>query len=510
MSVPQIALDLQPEPVKSPPVIPSPRSAPAPHRPPASASVQQQTPAWQRSLWATGAAALFVLLALQIALSAWYTGRIYPGVKVAAVSLGNLNRLQARDTLRASVRDRQLALKVAGKDYRVMPTEVGAEYDLNTTLDQAFLQGRKQWFAPLAIWQTMHQPRLNYAFTVDSHVQGKFIDRLVGTSGQAPVDATIVVVNGEPTVQPDANGRAIAASEIAAAIAQQVADTTQPTPALEPSVQKARIQAKDVVPAIAETKQLLATPVTITYQGRVFRPAAAQMSDWLVFDKSPPDQPAGLIPKVSPDGIKHYLQSVALQINVNPTNKKIRVENGVSTELQAGANGLQLDQDSLAAKIADAVKQKQAITAEATTKTVPFQTEYNRVITLDYGKYIEVNLKLQHMWVYQDHQVIFESPVTSGATGAGFPTVTGLFSIQAKQTNRNLNGYAIGYNYNVFVKYWMPFYGNYGLHDASWRSSFGGPDYYYGGSHGCVNMPEASAAFLYGWADVGTPVWVHN
>jgi lipoprotein-anchoring transpeptidase ErfK/SrfK len=171
---------------------------------------------------------------------------------------------------------------------------------------------------------------------------------------------------------------------------------------------------------------------------------------------------------------------------------------------------LVVDDGHVTEAVADAVGQLKAVTVAIPTKPIAFKTQYNRIITLDYGKYIEVNLSRQHMWVYQDHQVIFDSPITSGATGAGFPTVQGLFSIYAKQTDRNLNGYAIGYNYNVFVKYWMPFYGNYGLHDASWRSSFGGSDYYYGGSHGCVNMPESSAAFLYGWADVGTPVWVHS
>jgi lipoprotein-anchoring transpeptidase ErfK/SrfK len=126
-------------------------------------------------------------------------------------------------------------------------------------------------------------------------------------------------------------------------------------------------------------------------------------------------------------------------------------------------------------------------------------------------------LSKQHLWVWQDHQVIYDSPVTSGATGAGFPTVTGLFAIYYKTTNTHLVGYAYGpaYNYDVAVQYWMPFYQGFGLHDASWRNgNFGetsGPyGYYYDGSHGCVNLPLATAAFLYNWSTIGTPVWVHN
>ena len=37
------------------------------------------------------------------------------------------------------------------------------------------------------------------------------------------------------------------------------------------------------------------------------------------------------------------------------------------------------------------------------------------------------------------------------------------------------------------------------------RAVFGEP-----GSHGCVNLPVDMAAFLYGWAPLGTPVWVHE
>jgi lipoprotein-anchoring transpeptidase ErfK/SrfK len=29
-------------------------------------------------------------------------------------------------------------------------------------------------------------------------------------------------------------------------------------------------------------------------------------------------------------------------------------------------------------------------------------------------------------------------------------------------------------------------------------------------SHGCVNMTTPMAGWLYGWASIGTPVWVHN
>jgi lipoprotein-anchoring transpeptidase ErfK/SrfK len=56
----------------------------------------------------------------------------------------------------------------------------------------------------------------------------------------------------------------------------------------------------------------------------------------------------------------------------------------------------------------------------------------------------------------------------------------------------------------------MPFVGNaVGLHDANWRSNFGGSIYAYAGSHGCVNLPPEEAAELFSLINVGDTVYVH-
>jgi lipoprotein-anchoring transpeptidase ErfK/SrfK len=196
---------------------------------------------------------------------------------------------------------------------------------------------------------------------------------------------------------------------------------------------------------------------------------------------------------------------------VAPVNKKVTIENGVSKTNTEGVDGVAMDRDPVTAAIVDAVMNERPLTFTITSHPVPFKTISTSLVSLDLGSYIEVNLSKQHLWVWQDHNVIYDSPITSGATGAGLGTVTGLFSIYYKTTNTHLVGYQYGYNYDVPVKYWMPFYSGYGLHDAVWRNgNFGGPDYYYGGSHGCVNLPDDAAAFIYNWSVVGTPVWVHN
>ena len=60
------------------------------------------------------------------------------------------------------------------------------------------------------------------------------------------------------------------------------------------------------------------------------------------------------------------------------------------------------------------------------------------------------------------------------------------------------------------VTYWMPFHDGQGLHDASWRSNFGGNIYQTNGSHGCVNLPTYAAATIYSYIDSNYPIVLYK
>jgi lipoprotein-anchoring transpeptidase ErfK/SrfK len=118
-----------------------------------------------------------------------------------------------------------------------------------------------------------------------------------------------------------------------------------------------------------------------------------------------------------------------------------------------------------------------------------------------FGTYIDVNLTTQYLIYYLDGIPILETPIVSGLPGPRV-TPTGNFRIYAKM--RNVNFVTGG-----FSSYWMPFYGGYGMHDATWQAKFGGDWYKTHGSHGCVNLPLNAAAFIYETAGIGTEVRIH-
>lgn len=126
--------------------------------------------------------------------------------------------------------------------------------------------------------------------------------------------------------------------------------------------------------------------------------------------------------------------------------------------------------------------------------------------------FVEVDLTLQHVYFYQDANCVWDSDCVTGlATDSDRATPTGVYSLTYKQKDKVLRGKKVNgkYSYESPVSYWMPFNGGVGLHDATWRSKFGGTIYQSNGSHGCINLPRDKAAALYNLINKGTIVVVH-
>ncbi|MBR1757889.1 MAG: L,D-transpeptidase [Lachnospiraceae bacterium] len=125
--------------------------------------------------------------------------------------------------------------------------------------------------------------------------------------------------------------------------------------------------------------------------------------------------------------------------------------------------------------------------------------------------WVDVDLTKQYVYLYKNGEVIASSPCVSGCVADGNGTPTGTYRIAYKATDRTLRGTnRDGTKYESFVKYWMPFNGSIGLHDASWRSSFAATRAWNNGSHGCVNLPSKFAKTLYDTVSAGDVVVVHG
>jgi hypothetical protein len=134
-------------------------------------------------------------------------------------------------------------------------------------------------------------------------------------------------------------------------------------------------------------------------------------------------------------------------------------------------------------------------------------------------KWIEVSLGEQRLWAYQGDTVISTTLVSTGLEANG--TETGMFRVRLKYPEQDMRGFtnatgeviglgeappdAIPYEVKAIPHVMYFNMDAEALHGAYWHSNFGQRM-----SHGCVNLPLDFAAWLYGWAPLGTGVWVHG
>ena len=112
------------------------------------------------------------------------------------------------------------------------------------------------------------------------------------------------------------------------------------------------------------------------------------------------------------------------------------------------------------------------------------------------GKWISVDLDHQRTFAWEGNKLIKSFLISSGK--ARTPTVTGVFRIWGKIAAQRMEGgsRAAGDYYNLPNVQWVQyFYQDYSFHGTYWHHNFGTPM-----SHGCVNMTNADAKWLFDWA----------
>jgi lipoprotein-anchoring transpeptidase ErfK/SrfK len=114
--------------------------------------------------------------------------------------------------------------------------------------------------------------------------------------------------------------------------------------------------------------------------------------------------------------------------------------------------------------------------------------------------WIDVDLSEQTLYAYSGEQFVNSFVISSGAPYTSTPL--GQYTIYIKYRVKSMRGSDY---YYPDVPYQMYFNMDYGIHTAYWHNDFGTPV-----SHGCINMREEDAGWLFDWSSVGTIISIHN
>ena len=196
--------------------------------------------------------------------------------------------------------------------------------------------------------------------------------------------------------------------------------------------------------------------------------------------------------------IKEYLKDLSIKYDTYGNTRNFKTTTGKILEVVGGNYGWKIDKNKEFDELINNIKSGKIIKKEPLYIQKAWGTREN-----DIGNtYVEINLTNQYLWFYKNGELIVQGDVVTGNVSRGNATPQGTYILNYKQKDATLKG--AGYSSNV--KYWMPFNCNIGIHDASWRGSFGGAIYKSDGSHGCVNTPEYLAKKIYENIEPGTPI----
>ena len=327
------------------------------------------------------------------------------------------------------------------------------------------------------LWPRMFWQQDTYQIAPDITFDEETFDETLASlscvrEGEEPEDARVELTADGYELYPEQQGSRIKEDVLKEQV-RAAAETLTETVDLEEAgcyeAPSLTADSPEITELTAKLDQWFATEVTYEFGSQTEVVDSSVMAGFIQLD--------GCEASLSEEAVRAWVAGLA---DRRDTYKKSRQFNstlrGVIT-VSGGNYGWQIDQETeTAALLASVEKGETAAKQPAWSREGKAWGDNN-----DVGDtYIEVDMGAQHMWAYKDGALLIDTDVVTGNISRNYGTPSMVAAIQYKDRNAVLRGD----NYATPVKYWMPFYGNYGIHDASWRREFGGTVYLTNGSHG--------------------------
>ena len=446
---------------------------------------------------AAAAAAAVVLAGAYIYIGTTYRNAFFNGTVINGMNVSGKTADEVKEMISQGTEDYVLTLTERGGQTESIEGEsIGLKAEFDGTLEQ--LLAEQNPYGWLAAWIQGRDYELPALVSYD---EGRLesavrnLDCMDENRVQKPENARISqYVSGEGYhITEETEGNEADFDRLKEAVAQAVSGLQR-----ELSLEKAGVYMEPEVRSDDEgLKQLLEqynryAGVTVTYtfgdQKEVLD--GDTISQWLYDD--------GSQVIISEEAAGEYVQTLATKYNTAYRAKSLKTSYGPTVTISKGNYGWRINQPQERAGLLEMIR-----AGESGTREPVYSQKAARRGENDYGDtYVEINLTAQHLFFYKDGKLLVESDFVSGNESKGWSTPSGAYPLTYKERNATLKGEG----YRTPVSYWMPFNGGIGLHDASWRSSFGGTIYKTNGSHGCVNLPPAVAKTIYENISQGDPV----
>lgn len=457
---------------------------------------------------------VLVLLIVYLAEMLYYNDKFLNGTMVNGSDVGGMTLQKANDQLSKKVNGQSLKLIFNdGQSEVLQSAQLGVSYNKDNSLNQ-LMKNQNKWAWFIGFFKNEKNTLTDLIQISDENLTNGIasMEHAKEENQIAPTDAYIQYKDGSFSIIEETLGSKFNIEElvknikVALSEGKQQLDVTKANGYVKPQVYK---DDQDLNNQLKAANEYCLSAITYTTpKGKEIALDGSTLITWLS------KQDDGSYTKdesVFKEKLTAFVKELASQYNSIGATRTFTGKDGQSHTVSGGTYGFRVSTDSEVSALLKMINENKSENNRIPEHTGQLPSGENGGLGTTY---LEINITKQHLWFVKDGSVVLESDFVSGKESDPTRlTPSGTYYIYNKERNRVLRGTKQPngkYEYESPVSYWMPFNKGIGLHDASWRSTFGRDIYINSGSHGCINLPTGFAGSLYSQIYVNLPVVVYR
>ncbi len=457
---------------------------------------------------------VLVLLIVYLAGMLYYNDKFLNGTMVNGSDVGGMTLQKANDQLSKKVNGQSLKLIFNdGQNEVLQSAQLGVSYNKDNSLNQ-LMKNQNKWAWFIGFFKNEKNTLTDLIQISDENLTNGIasMEHAKEENQIAPTDAYIQYKDGSFSIIEETLGSKFNIEElvknikVALSEGKQQLDVTKANGYVKPQVYK---DDQDLNNQLKAANEYCLSAITYTTpKGKEIALDGSTLITWLS------KQDDGSYTKdesVFKEKLTAFVKELASQYNSIGATRTFTGKDGQSHTVSGGTYGFRVSTDSEVNALLKMINENKSENNRIPEHTGQLPSGENGGLGTTY---LEINITKQHLWFVKDGSVVLESDFVSGKESDPTRlTPSGTYYIYNKERNRVLRGTKQPngkYEYESPVSYWMPFNKGIGLHDASWRSTFGRDIYINSGSHGCINLPTGFAGSLYSQIYVNLPVVVYR
>lgn len=436
------------------------------------------------------------LITVYFLFSIYFMNHLYFGSKINGIDASGKTIEEVKSQMTSELNKYSLNIKERdGKKEQIKAADINLKYKSDEQFKN-IKDEQSPWKWPSLFFSKKHT-NMTAEISYNKELLAKRIDNLSALTDSnvvEPKEPSFKYVNNTFTIVNEIKGNKIDKNILIKHVKDAIANekSTIDLEALNCYINpKYTAKSEEVIKARDTLNKYVSSKITYTFGNSTETLSGLTINNWLTVDNS-------FNVVLDEEKVKKYVKSLSNSYNTVGKTRSFHTSLEKTINVSGGDYGWQININKEVQNLSAAIKEGQTVTKKPSYITTAASYSSN-----DIGNtYVEIDMTKQHLWFYKNGSLVANGDIVTGNISLNNTTPPGIYRLKYKERNATLKGEG----YSTPVSFWMPFNGGIGIHDATWRSVFGGEIYKTDGSHGCINSPYNLAETIFNNINAGTPV----